>query len=79
MNEERILRLEDENRQRAVDHARLSSSVEHLIASVEALTGEIKVATAFMNQGRGAAWAVMFFSALVGGAIAAAVTKWLGD
>lgn len=79
MNEDRIRRLEEENQQRAVDHARLSASVEHLSDSVEKLTETMEAVNAMMNKGRGAAWAVMFFSALVGGGIAAAVTKWLGE
>ena len=79
MNEERIRRLEDENQQRAVDHARLSGSVEHLISSLDAVTVELKAVTAVMNQGRGAAWVVMGVSGLIGGGLAALLTKWLGD
>lgn len=79
MTDDRISRLEHENQQRAVEHARLSTSVEHLTDSVVKLTETMEGVSALMNRGRGAAWAFVFMGGLIGGGIAALVTKWLGD
>ena len=70
MTEERLTALEIEN-------AKLAVSLEHLTDSVKELTKTVQDLRDTMNRGRGALWVVVGASTLVGGAISAAITKWL--
>lgn len=77
MSEDRLSRLENENQQRAIDHARLSTSVEHLNESVRELTAKVGEFRDTMNKGRGAMWVVLGACTALGGLVSAAINKWL--
>lgn len=79
MNDERLARLEAENQQRAVDHARLSSSVEHLSEAVQMLSTTVQEFRDTMNKGRGAMWIVLAVCTLLGGLVSTAINKWLAS
>lgn len=72
MTDERLTALEIEN-------ARLATSLEHLTDSVKELTRTVQDLRDTMNRGKGALWIVVGASTLVGGAISAALTKWLAN
>jgi hypothetical protein len=79
----RIARLEDGLTESLVQNARLANAVEHLSSSVTKLESTVGMLNDAMNKGRGAAWAVMLLSGLVGGSLAALLAallpRWLGD
>lgn len=70
MSEARLTQLE-------IANAKLSTSLEHLTNSVNKLTEKVEDLNDSMNKGRGALWVIVGASTLAGGAISAALTKWL--
>jgi len=58
-----------------IEHARLSTSVDHLSESVRELTKTVQDLRDTMNKGRGAIWVIVGASTFLGGAISAGITK----